>query len=336
MSTQVTLVSTDGMLSGDSAVFTGIEAGEAADLQLQQSLSLQVREAPTNGTDKPPPAGRCLTTTQMAKACEVAPAMISKWFDSGRLKGHRVRQKSRSVRQIPLESALQFARENNLEYAIPALCPKEVSDTEGSQTSDPAIAVLSASPANNDPAVAHRTLRISRVAKLFKVEPETVTKWLIAGKLPSHPIPPGKIGGNAHRRVLASGLLPFAIASRRPRAVIAAIRTELYGPDAQVNLPIERRFTVGEVAKLSGCSWTRVSGWLDHHELPFDRLPAGGCRYMTEGNLRAFAARVKRYECIIDALDALYLLRKERRNRDNYKRKGRKGNSRTFSFLSWM
>jgi len=310
MSTQATLVSTistDGMLSDDSA--TAIEADEAANLQLQQPSSLQVREATSYGTDKPPAAGRCLTTTQMSDACEVAPATIYKWFDSGRLKGHRVRQKSRLVRRIPLESALQFAMDNNLDHAIVALCQKEVSGTEGLQTSDPAIAVLSASPATSDPAVARRTLRISRVAKLFKVEPETVKKWLIAGKLPARPIPPGKVGGNAHRRILASGLLPFAIASRRPKAVIVAITKELYGPDAQVNLPTERRFTVGAVAKLSGFSWTRVSGWLDRHELPFNRLPAGGCRYMTEGELRKFA-RQKRYECIIDALDALYAITK--------------------------
>ena len=49
-----------------------------------------------------------LTTGQVAKICNVAPRTVSKWFDSGQLRGYRI-PGSRD-RRIPLDQLLRFMR----------------------------------------------------------------------------------------------------------------------------------------------------------------------------------------------------------------------------------
>ena len=49
-----------------------------------------------------------LTTGQVAKICNVAPRTVSKWFDSGQLRGYRI-PGSRD-RRIPLDQLVRFMR----------------------------------------------------------------------------------------------------------------------------------------------------------------------------------------------------------------------------------
>lgn len=53
-----------------------------------------------------------LTTGDVAKACHVAPRTVSKWFDSGDLRGYRI-PGSRD-RRIPREQLLAFMRANGI------------------------------------------------------------------------------------------------------------------------------------------------------------------------------------------------------------------------------
>jgi excisionase family DNA binding protein len=53
-----------------------------------------------------------LTTGQVAEICHVAPRTVTKWFDSGRLKGYRI-PGSRD-RRIPLSELRRFAQEYNI------------------------------------------------------------------------------------------------------------------------------------------------------------------------------------------------------------------------------
>ncbi len=53
-----------------------------------------------------------LTTGEVAKICNVAPRTVSKWFDSGQLKGYRI--PGSKDRRIPLNNLLQFMREHNI------------------------------------------------------------------------------------------------------------------------------------------------------------------------------------------------------------------------------
>jgi excisionase family DNA binding protein len=53
-----------------------------------------------------------LTTGDVAKICNVAPRTVSKWFDSGQLKGYRI--PGSKDRRIPLNELVRFMKMNNM------------------------------------------------------------------------------------------------------------------------------------------------------------------------------------------------------------------------------
>lgn len=53
-----------------------------------------------------------LTTGEVARICNVAPRTVSKWFDSGQLKGYRI--PGSKDRRIPLEELIRFMRQHNI------------------------------------------------------------------------------------------------------------------------------------------------------------------------------------------------------------------------------
>jgi excisionase family DNA binding protein len=58
-----------------------------------------------------------LTTGEVAKICNVAPRTVSKWFDSGQLKGYRI--PGSKDRRIPINELLRFMKQNNM--PLPAM-----------------------------------------------------------------------------------------------------------------------------------------------------------------------------------------------------------------------
>jgi excisionase family DNA binding protein len=59
-----------------------------------------------------------LTTGDVARICNVAPRTVSKWFDSGQLKGYRI--PGSKDRRIPLPELLRFMKANNMPRRLPA------------------------------------------------------------------------------------------------------------------------------------------------------------------------------------------------------------------------
>jgi excisionase family DNA binding protein len=55
---------------------------------------------------------KVFTTGQVAKICQVAPRTVSKWFDSGRLRGYRI--PGSQDRRIPREALIRFLKENGM------------------------------------------------------------------------------------------------------------------------------------------------------------------------------------------------------------------------------
>ena len=53
-----------------------------------------------------------LTTGEVAKICNVAPRTVSKWFDSGQLRGYRI--PGSKDRRIPLNSLIRFMKSHNI------------------------------------------------------------------------------------------------------------------------------------------------------------------------------------------------------------------------------
>ncbi len=58
---------------------------------------------------------KVFTTGQAAKICKVAPRMVAKWFDSGRLRGYRI--PGSQDRRIPREHLRKFMKEHGLSTA---------------------------------------------------------------------------------------------------------------------------------------------------------------------------------------------------------------------------
>ena len=55
---------------------------------------------------------KVFTTGQVAKICKVAPRTVSKWFDSGRLKGYRI--PGSQDRRIPREQLIRFLKQHDM------------------------------------------------------------------------------------------------------------------------------------------------------------------------------------------------------------------------------
>jgi excisionase family DNA binding protein len=53
-----------------------------------------------------------LTTGEVARICKVAPRTVTKWFDSGQLRGYRI--PGSKDRRIPVNQLLRFMRQNNM------------------------------------------------------------------------------------------------------------------------------------------------------------------------------------------------------------------------------
>ncbi len=55
-----------------------------------------------------------LTTGEVAKICNVAPRTVSKWFDSGSLRGYRI--PGSKDRRIPVSQLLRFMKEHGIPF----------------------------------------------------------------------------------------------------------------------------------------------------------------------------------------------------------------------------
>ncbi len=55
-----------------------------------------------------------LTTGEVAKICNVAPRTVSKWFDSGSLKGYRI--PGSKDRRIPMSQLIRFMKEHGIPF----------------------------------------------------------------------------------------------------------------------------------------------------------------------------------------------------------------------------
>ncbi len=70
---------------------------------------------------------KVFTIGQAAKICKVAPRTVSKWFDSGRLKGYRV--PGQQIRRIPREYLIKFLKE----HGMPLGDLEDETDTKGAK-----------------------------------------------------------------------------------------------------------------------------------------------------------------------------------------------------------
>jgi excisionase family DNA binding protein len=81
-----------------------------------------------------------LTTGDVAKICNVAPRTVSKWFDSGQLKGYRI--PGSKDRRIPVNELIRFMKQNNMPVPALSFGRMRVVIADGSGDSGPALAEM--------------------------------------------------------------------------------------------------------------------------------------------------------------------------------------------------
>lgn len=129
-----------------------------------------------------------LTTGEVAKICKVAPRTVSKWFDSGQLRGYRI--PGSKDRRIPIEHLVRFMRSHGMPLDDLNSGRKRVVVLEGDEVLGKAI--REALSGNGGYEVATASSAIEAGAALFEkrpdvfivdvtlpdVTPRTVARWI--------------------------------------------------------------------------------------------------------------------------------------------------------------
>ena len=125
-----------------------------------------------------------LTTGDVAKICNVAPRTVSKWFDSGQLKGYRI--PGSKDRRIPLNELLRFMRANNMPVEALPVGKIRVLVVDGSE--HPAFEMLDALKARGgyDVQVARSSFEVG--AAIQKLAPHVVLINLLTNGVDAHSI----------------------------------------------------------------------------------------------------------------------------------------------------
>ena len=79
-----------------------------------------------------------LTTGDVAKICNVAPRTVSKWFDSGQLRGYRI--PGSKDRRIPVNELIRFMKANNMPTDVLPVGRIRVLVVSGENGSNPPLA----------------------------------------------------------------------------------------------------------------------------------------------------------------------------------------------------
>src|SRR5580698_4780948 len=79
---------------------------------LNRTPAAALREQPGSVSNGVPAMKKVFTTSQVAKICQVAPRTVSKWFDSGKLKGYRI--PGSQDRRIPRDQLIRFLKEHHM------------------------------------------------------------------------------------------------------------------------------------------------------------------------------------------------------------------------------
>jgi excisionase family DNA binding protein len=82
------------------------------------------------------------TTSEVAKLCKVAPRTVSKWFDSGRLRGYRI--PGSQDRRIPREHLIRFLTEHGMTNILTELESQANPEDESARLADKVFQYASA------------------------------------------------------------------------------------------------------------------------------------------------------------------------------------------------
>ena len=155
-----------------------------------------------------------LTTGQVAQICNVAPRTVTKWFDSGQLKGYRI-PGSRD-RRIPTSELLRFMRAHNIPTGMLELGKLKVLIIDDSSENTSHLAAALAGRANYEVETAHNGFDAGVVAQRF-------TPHVVLINLLSSGIDAGQICKNIRANGDLAGTKVVAFADHLGEAEAAAL-----------------------------------------------------------------------------------------------------------------
>jgi excisionase family DNA binding protein len=125
-----------------------------------------------------------LTTGDVAKICNVAPRTVSKWFDSGQLKGYRI--PGSKDRRIPLGELLRFMKANNMPTEILPLGKIRLLVVDGGEHPTGALVETLQSRHSYDVQVARSSFEVGTAMQ--KMAPHVVLINLLTNGVDAHDI----------------------------------------------------------------------------------------------------------------------------------------------------
>jgi len=117
-----------------------------------------------------------LTTGDVAKICNVAPRTVSKWFDSGQLKGYRI--PGSKDRRIPVNELIRFMKQNNMPVPTLPVGRMRVVIVDSNKEAASALAEILKSKSDYEVRVVRNTFETGTVVQRF--EPHVLLVTLLA------------------------------------------------------------------------------------------------------------------------------------------------------------
>ena len=106
-----------------------------------------------------------LTTGDVAKICNVAPRTVSKWFDSGQLKGYRI--PGSKDRRIPVSELARFMKVNNMPATMLPAGKIRVLIADSDSNAASVLADTLQTKADYDVQIARNTFQTGIIAQKF-------------------------------------------------------------------------------------------------------------------------------------------------------------------------
>lgn len=120
-----------------------------------------------------------LTTGDVAKMCNVAPRTVSKWFDSGKLKGYRI--PGSKDRRIPLSELIRFMKGHDIPSPMPPIGRTRVLIVDSNAETGSALAEELKSKADYEVDIVTSTFETGVVAQ--KLVPHVLLLNLLAKEI---------------------------------------------------------------------------------------------------------------------------------------------------------
>jgi two-component system response regulator RpaA len=106
-----------------------------------------------------------LTTGDVARICNVAPRTVSKWFDSGQLKGYRI--PGSKDRRIPVSELIRFMKVNNMPATALPVGKIRILIVDSNENTASALADTLKAKADYEVQIAHSNFETGVIAQKF-------------------------------------------------------------------------------------------------------------------------------------------------------------------------